>query len=285
MEENKNRGPLFWRVAKIQKDWWRNDHSVAWDARGESQRCACVLRCLSRVQLFVTLWTVALQMPLSMEFSRQEYWRVLPCPPPGDLPDSGIEPTSLKSPALANVFFATSATWEAPIRESHYKAALGTVGSARAGGEHNSSSWGFPEKGQLPAQPSVRNLPGRGSVRVLGPEREAVQKRRHSQLFCQIQSGRRDRRGGDAQDGNTLNRVPPRGKPSQLEQLPRTPQLPASFSYAHYREGCSSTHLPAYKSTRSFIHLFTHSLRKDYVSGFCFVLGVEKTKIPVLGSL
>ena len=46
------------------------------------------------VQLFVTLWTVASQAPLSMEFSRQEYWNGLPCSPPGDLPDPGIGPTS-----------------------------------------------------------------------------------------------------------------------------------------------------------------------------------------------
>ena len=52
---------------------------------------------LSQVQLFATLWTVACQAPLSMEFSRQEYWSGLQCPPPGELPDSGTEPTS---PAL-----------------------------------------------------------------------------------------------------------------------------------------------------------------------------------------
>ena len=50
-----------------------------------------------RIQLFVTLWTVAHQGPLFMEFSRQEYWSALPCPPPGDLPHPGIEPGS---PAL-----------------------------------------------------------------------------------------------------------------------------------------------------------------------------------------
>ena len=49
---------------------------------------------LSRVQLFVTPWTVACQAPLSMGFSRQEYWSGLPCPPPGDLPDPWIEPGS-----------------------------------------------------------------------------------------------------------------------------------------------------------------------------------------------
>ena len=50
---------------------------------------------LSHVQLFVIPWTVALQAPLSMEFSRQEYCSELLCPPPGDLPKPGIEPGSL----------------------------------------------------------------------------------------------------------------------------------------------------------------------------------------------
>ena len=54
----------------------------------------------SCVQLFATLWTVALKASLSVEFSRQEYWSGLPCPPPGDLPDPGIEPTFLTSFAL-----------------------------------------------------------------------------------------------------------------------------------------------------------------------------------------
>ena len=55
---------------------------------------ACILSHFSRVRLFVTPWTVARQAPLSMGFSRQEYWSSLPCPPPGDLPNPGIEPTS-----------------------------------------------------------------------------------------------------------------------------------------------------------------------------------------------
>ena len=62
----------------------------------------------SRVQLFATLWTATHQALLSMGFSRQEYWRGLPDPPPpGDLPDPGIEPTSLVFPALAGGFFTT----------------------------------------------------------------------------------------------------------------------------------------------------------------------------------
>ena len=56
---------------------------------------------LRRVWLFATPWTVAHQAPLSTGFSRQEHWSGLPFPPPGDLPDAGIEPTSLSSPALA----------------------------------------------------------------------------------------------------------------------------------------------------------------------------------------
>ena len=67
----------------------------------------------SHVQLFATLWTIASQAPLSIGFSRQEYWSGLPCPPPGDLPDPGIEPMSPTSPVLAGGFFTTNATWEA----------------------------------------------------------------------------------------------------------------------------------------------------------------------------
>ena len=71
---------------------------------------ACVLSRFSCVQLCTTLWTVACQAPLSMGFSRQEYWSRLPCLPPGDLPDPGIEPSSLRSPAPAGRFLSTSAT-------------------------------------------------------------------------------------------------------------------------------------------------------------------------------
>ena len=56
-----------------------------------------------------TPWTVALQVPLSVEFSREEYWIGLPFPTPGDLPEPGIEPKSLVSRALAGRFFTTAA--------------------------------------------------------------------------------------------------------------------------------------------------------------------------------
>ena len=66
-------------------------------AREKKNRSTC-----SVVSDSVTPWTVARQAPLSMGFSRQEYWSGLPCPPPRDLPDSGIETTSLAS---ASEFF------------------------------------------------------------------------------------------------------------------------------------------------------------------------------------
>ena len=59
-----------------------------------------VLSCFSCVRFFATLWTVACQAPLSMGFSMQEYRSVLPCPPPGDLPDPGAQPTAPAAPAL-----------------------------------------------------------------------------------------------------------------------------------------------------------------------------------------
>ena len=66
----------------------------------------------SCVRLFATQLTVACQAPLSMGFSRQEYWSGLPCPSPWDLPDPGLKSTSPNSPALAGRFFTTSTSWE-----------------------------------------------------------------------------------------------------------------------------------------------------------------------------
>ena len=67
--------------------------------------CDCVL---SHVWFFATQWTVAHQASLSVEFSRQEYWSGFLFPFPEDLPDPGIEPVSLVSPALADEFFTTA---------------------------------------------------------------------------------------------------------------------------------------------------------------------------------
>ena len=96
----------FWELAKM----WCCVYLIA------SYQVACVtwvLSCFSHVQLFATLWTIAHQAPLSMGFSRKEYWSGLPSPP-GDLPDPGIEPVSHMSSVLAGRFFTTSATWKVP---------------------------------------------------------------------------------------------------------------------------------------------------------------------------
>ena len=90
---------------------WVIDHDIV--------NSACVLSHFSCLWLFVTLWTIVCQVPLSMGFFRQENWSGLPCPSPGDLPDPGIKPTSLKSPSLAGEFFTTSATWEARSKLTH----------------------------------------------------------------------------------------------------------------------------------------------------------------------
>ena len=82
-----------------------NLHQVAKVLQGMH---VCVLSCF-----FVTLWTLACQAPLSMGFSRQEYQSGWACPPPGDLPNPGIKPISITSPALEGGFFNTSATQEA----------------------------------------------------------------------------------------------------------------------------------------------------------------------------
>ena len=94
---------------------WRHPASgilAPWPGGGHCLSVSCVLSRFSHVWLFATLWTVAHKAPLSVGFSRQEYWNGLPCPPSGDLSDSGIKPASLLSPALAGGFFTTCAAWE-----------------------------------------------------------------------------------------------------------------------------------------------------------------------------
>ena len=92
-----------WEVMMMSRWWWWLAHSPI---------CACMLNRFSRVWLFVTLRTVARQAPLSMGFSRQEYWSGLPCTSRGDLLNLGVKPASLVSPTLAGRFFTTSTTWE-----------------------------------------------------------------------------------------------------------------------------------------------------------------------------
>ena len=74
----------------------------------------CCLHALTQLcPTLATPWTTAGQAPLSVEFSRQEYWSRLPFSPPGGLPDPGIKPMSLVSPALTGGFITTHTTWEA----------------------------------------------------------------------------------------------------------------------------------------------------------------------------
>ena len=85
-----------------------------WGAQGNDGKtvlCACSVTSVVS-HSFATLWIVACQSPLSMGFSRQEYWSGLPCPPPGDLPDTRIEPMS---PALQVDSLPTEPPWEALI--------------------------------------------------------------------------------------------------------------------------------------------------------------------------
>ena len=85
----------------------------------EAGMCACQIA--SVMSNSATPWTLAHQAPLFMGFSRQEYWSGLPCPPPGDLSEPGIEPTSLMSPVEAGWFFTTNTTWEDEVGGlSHY---------------------------------------------------------------------------------------------------------------------------------------------------------------------
>ena len=92
------------------QDWCGRCIFQAW----LNAECApCVPSLFSRVRVCAILWTVGHWASLSMGFSRQEYWSGLPCLPPEDFPDPGIEATSLMSSALAGRFFITSTTWEA----------------------------------------------------------------------------------------------------------------------------------------------------------------------------
>ena len=98
--------------------------------------------------------------PLSMGFSRQEYWSGLPCPPPGNLPDPGIEPTSLMFLGLAGGFFTSSATWKVHMQGEHHvkmkaeiKVMLLQFKELRRGPEYT-RNWG---RGLRPIlQPSLR---------------------------------------------------------------------------------------------------------------------------------
>ena len=91
-----------------------------------------------------TPWTVTYQALLSMGFSRQEYWSGLPCPPPGDLPNPGIRPISLMSPALAGGLFTASATWEGWWENKMISAKNVKHCRAQVWGALKKQAWGTP---------------------------------------------------------------------------------------------------------------------------------------------
>ena len=98
--------------------------------------CACMLSRFSHVQFSATLWTIACQAPLFMGFSRQEYWSGMLCPSPGDLPDPGIKPASLTSPALASWVLCyechlRSPSFLIPKRKHHFTGLAWSVVSCR----------------------------------------------------------------------------------------------------------------------------------------------------------
>ena len=120
----------------------------------------CVLNRLSHGRLFVTLWTVARQAPLSLGFSRQEYWSGLPPPPPGDFQDPGIESKSLMSPALAGGFFGwiNNKVLSVEHREL-YSISYDKLEAEKAMAPHSSSlAWKIPwveEPGRLQSMGSL----------------------------------------------------------------------------------------------------------------------------------
>ena len=114
--------------------------------------------------------TVACQASLSIGFSRQEYWSRLPFPTPEDLPDPGIKPASLESPALAGRFFTTSASWEAPCVHAKSLQSCPTLCHPMECSPPGSSVHGISQVAQLVKNPPANAGDAResGSVPGLG---------------------------------------------------------------------------------------------------------------------
>ena len=100
-----------------------------WKHNASKPMHTCMLSCYSHVRLCVTLWTVACQIPLSMGFSKQEYWSGWPCPSPGDLPNPGNEALGLlsllhwQSDSLP-LSHLGSLTLQLPIYQLHFNKAV-----------------------------------------------------------------------------------------------------------------------------------------------------------------
>ena len=122
----------------------------------------CSLSCFSHFWLFATPWTVARQTPLSIGFSKQECWGGLPGPPPEDLPDPGIEPGSLKSPALAGrlslVPLEKPIAFQIPVKPLHLRSMLRKW--MRGTENCNTCSWHWStERAQFSTTPDCMSQP------------------------------------------------------------------------------------------------------------------------------
>ena len=107
--ETRAEGSYTWALPSWFSGMWRLSTALRDTCVGFGGGGLVAKSCLT----LMTPWTVACQAPLSVGFSSQEYWSGLPFPPPADLPEPGIEPMSLASPALAGVFFSSWAIREA----------------------------------------------------------------------------------------------------------------------------------------------------------------------------
>ena len=100
------RGLLIKEETRIPHLWSPSPFSPFQESILRNHPGSCYV-CICHVRFFVTPWTVACQVPLSMDFSRQEYWSGLPFPSPEDLPNPGIEP---RVPCIASRFFTIGYT-------------------------------------------------------------------------------------------------------------------------------------------------------------------------------
>ena len=123
--------------------------------------CAWLTNYFINIQLYETHWTAVRRSPLSMEFSRQEYWGGLPVLPSRVSSDPGMEPASLMSPALARSFFTTSATWESPL-ESMQSVSQSVSSVAQSSptlcDPKNRTTPGFPIHHQHPSLPKPMSI-------------------------------------------------------------------------------------------------------------------------------
>ena len=109
IKKEKKRGDREWRREGVKEGERKREGAGKRASETTALEHACML---SRVRLFATPWTVARQAPLSMRLSRQEYWSALLCPPAGDLPDPGTEPTSLTPPTYPPLHWSYLKSWK-----------------------------------------------------------------------------------------------------------------------------------------------------------------------------